>query len=95
MISVDVDLAQSTLAALLDRVEAGEEFALTRHGRIVAALVPPVQPVASRTSAAYEAADAMAARLEQARDEPLASPSLEAGRAEELGNAIRADRSHR
>ena len=32
--------AKNKLAALLDRVEAGEEIIITRHGRAVARLIP-------------------------------------------------------
>lgn len=34
--------AKNKLGALLDRVEAGEEIVITRHGRAVARLVPNV-----------------------------------------------------
>jgi prevent-host-death family protein len=33
--------AKNRLGQLLDRVEAGEEVIITRHGRVVAKLVPP------------------------------------------------------
>jgi prevent-host-death family protein len=33
--------AKTHLAALLDRVEKGEQITITRHGRAVAMLVPP------------------------------------------------------
>lgn len=33
--------AKSRLGQLLDRVEAGEEIAITRRGKVVARLVPP------------------------------------------------------
>ena len=34
--------AKTHLSALLERVERGEEIVITRHGRPVARLVPPV-----------------------------------------------------
>jgi prevent-host-death family protein len=37
--------AKNKLAALLDRVEEGEEIVITRHGRAVARLVPNIEPV--------------------------------------------------
>jgi len=37
--------AKNKLAALLDRVEGGEEIVITRHGRAVARLVPNVGDV--------------------------------------------------
>ncbi len=33
--------AKTHFAALLNRVEKGEHIAITRHGRVVAVLVPP------------------------------------------------------
>ena len=38
---VTVSTAKAQLLALIDAVEQGEEFELTRHGRTVARLVPP------------------------------------------------------
>ncbi|MET0771599.1 MAG: type II toxin-antitoxin system prevent-host-death family antitoxin [Candidatus Limnocylindrales bacterium] len=37
---VTVSTAKARLLALIDAVEQGEEFELTRHGRVVARLVP-------------------------------------------------------
>jgi prevent-host-death family protein len=37
--------AKNKLAALLDRVERGEEIVITRHGRAVARLVPNVASI--------------------------------------------------
>jgi prevent-host-death family protein len=47
--------AENKLGQLLDWVEAGEEVVITRHGRIVARLVPPrpaVDPEQARIAAA-------------------------------------------
>lgn len=44
--------AKNTLGALLDRVEAGEEVRITRHGRPVARLVPDVKPDIARAQEA-------------------------------------------
>jgi prevent-host-death family protein len=49
--------AQNTLEALLDRVERGEEIAITRHGKPVARLI------ASGTTVDGERAKAAAARV--------------------------------
>jgi prevent-host-death family protein len=35
--------ARTHLARVLDEVERGESFAITKHGRIVAHLVPPIR----------------------------------------------------
>jgi len=40
MQEIDAFEAKNKLAALLDRVETGEEIVITRHGRAVARLVP-------------------------------------------------------
>ncbi len=37
---IDVDRAKTHLSRLIDRAAAGEEVAITRHGRPVAKLVP-------------------------------------------------------
>jgi len=47
--------AKNTLSLLLDRVEAGEEIVITRRGRPVARLVPPLaaqNPERARRAAA-------------------------------------------
>jgi prevent-host-death family protein len=45
--SVSVVEAKSRFSALLAEVEAGEEVAVTRHGKVVARLVPERQGVAA------------------------------------------------
>ena len=47
--------AKNKLGQLLDWVEAGEEVVITRHGKIVARLVPP-RPAADREQALNAAA---------------------------------------
>ncbi|QFY88184.1 type II toxin-antitoxin system prevent-host-death family antitoxin [Magnetovirga frankeli] len=44
---VQIAEAKATLSALLARVEAGETVAITRHGRVVARLVPDEARMAS------------------------------------------------
>lgn len=44
MVEVGVHEAKTQLSKLLARVESGEEIAITNRGRVVARLVPPVQP---------------------------------------------------
>jgi prevent-host-death family protein len=47
--------AKNKLAALLDRVERGEEIVITRHGKAVARLVPNVAAIdQSQVQAAIE-----------------------------------------
>ena len=45
MITVGAFEAKTKLSALLDRVEAGEEVVITRHGKPVARLVAEAKPV--------------------------------------------------
>jgi prevent-host-death family protein len=45
--SITVVEAKSRFSALLAEVEAGEEIAVTRHGKVVARLVPDRQRVAA------------------------------------------------
>jgi prevent-host-death family protein len=44
VVSVDVAQAQAHLSELLDKVEAGEEMIITRHGRAIAHLRPATRP---------------------------------------------------
>ena len=95
MTTVSATTARQTLPAQLDRVEAGEEVEITRHGRVVAVLVSPQMLRARRATKAWERADHIKALLDQARTEPLRAPALTPDWAEELIEAIRADRSGR
>lgn len=54
--------AKNKLAALLDRVEGGEEIVITRHGRAVARLVPHIGGV--DRSQARAAAERIRARTQ-------------------------------
>ena len=44
MVTVSVAQAKARLSALLDKVEAGEQVVITRHGRPVANLSAAVRP---------------------------------------------------
>ena len=57
--------AKTHLAELLRRVEAGERISITRHGRVVAQLVPPLGRADTSTS------DAVAGLLEFGNDHEL------------------------
>jgi prevent-host-death family protein len=46
--TVTATQAKATILALLDDVMAGEEIEITRHGRVVARLVPALGPAALR-----------------------------------------------
>lgn len=55
MITVGAFEAKTTLSALLDRVAAGEEVLITKHGRAVARIVPAVGVDRVRARVAIEA----------------------------------------
>jgi len=85
--------ARTGLPALLDRVEAGEEITITRHGRPVAVLVRPDALRGRRAEAAFKAAAAVREGLDRARVMPLSdAPGLPPGRADELVAQLRSDR---
>lgn len=95
MATVTVSAARQTLPAQLDLVEAGEEVAITRHGRVVAVLISPEKLAHRRAAQAYEQADRIDDLLTRARSEPLRKGSLSSDRAEELVFEVRASRSAR
>ncbi len=95
MSTINVSTARQTLPAQLDRVEGGEEVAITRHGRVVAVLVRPDALRARRAPEAWSRADHIGSRLESARREPRRPPALSPERAEELVEAVRVERSTR
>jgi prevent-host-death family protein len=88
--------ARAGLAALLDWVEAGEEVAITRHGKVVAVVVRPEALRSRRVEEAMAASVVVGDRIAEARTKPLIlNPGISEARAEELIAAIRADRDAR
>jgi len=94
MATISASAARQTLPAQLDRVEAGEEVAITRHGRVVALLVSPESHRRRRAASAWAEADRLGDQLVAARA-ALIPARLDADRAEELIATIRADRDAR
>ncbi len=92
---INVSEARQTLPAQLDRVVAGEEVAITRHGRVVAVLVRPDVLTARRASAAWNRSADVAALLETARTQPARTAVIDDERTEQLAEAARASRSER
>jgi len=45
MLEVNVREARQSLSRLLDQVEAGHEVQITRHGKVVARLIPETSPL--------------------------------------------------
>lgn len=93
MASLSISTARANLPALVDRVGAGEEIVLTRHGRPVAVLV---SPDALRTRRATDALAAAGRLADLRRTLPTGHRSNTAGltpaRADELAAAVRAGR---
>ena len=88
-----VSEARASLPQLVERVQAGEEVTLTRHGRPVAVLVRPDTLRSRRADAALATAEGLRVLLEEGRRSPLYEARLTPDRAEELLTEVRAGRS--
>ncbi len=93
MTTVTASVARQTLPAQLDRVEAGEQIAITRHGRVVAVLVSPEDLKQGRAAEVWRRAYELQARLEGLRGEEFQPAAISLERAEQLVEAIREGRS--
>ena len=79
MVTVNLAQAKAHLSELLDKVEAGEQVVITRHGRAVAHMLSatrPKEPLALDDLAAFRATMPRLRRpsaemLREARDEEL------------------------
>jgi prevent-host-death family protein len=92
--SLTVSEARAALPQLLDRVSAGEEVTITRHGRPAAVLVRPDTLRARRADETLAVAEVVRDALEKGRRFPLsARPGLSQERADALIEEIRAARS--
>lgn len=92
--SLTVSEARAVLPQLLDRVAAGEEVTITRHGKPAAVLVRPDSLRARRADEALAAARRIGDALEEGRRSPLsARPTLRRDRADALIEDIRTGRS--
>lgn len=94
-LTMTVTEARTSLPAVLDRVERGEEVTITRHGRPVAVVVAPELLRVRRADDAFAAAERLRVRMEDARLRPLSPPVLTAEFAEELIAEIHAGRADR
>jgi prevent-host-death family protein len=91
-----VSEARAALPRVLDRVGAGEEVTITRHGKPVAVIVRPESLRARRAEEALAVATSVGGILEKGRTERLrARPRLTQERAAELAAEVRAGRSSR
>ena len=92
--SVTATEARASLPQLLDRVLAGEEVTITRHGRTVAVMVRPDALRVRRADRALADAEAVRDLLDRGRKGPLPpAGELAPDRAEELVSEVRAGRS--
>lgn len=88
--------ARAALPHLLDRVEAGDEVTITRHGQPVAVLIRLDALRVRRADEALAAAARIREALADARRRPLlGSGGLSNARAEELVADVEAGRSRR
>lgn len=94
--TMTVSAARAALPRILERVAAGEEIQLTRHGAVVAVIVGPDALRWRRAGDAFAAATSIGAVLDRGRSENLAaSPAMSRERAELLVSEIRAERESR
>ena len=96
MSTVSVSQARATLPELLDRVSAGEEVTITRHGVAVAVVMRPDAVRSRRADRALADAEHLRQLVEQSRAASLSdAPSITAERAERLVGEVRAGRRDR
>lgn len=94
MSTISASTARQTLPAQLDRVEAGDEVSISRHGRVVAVLVSPDRLRSHRAADAWSEADALHTRILRSRSRPL-DPTIDVARADALARGVGADRADR
>lgn len=94
MTSVSVTEARATLPDLLDRVGAGEEISLTRHGRVVAVVIHPDALATRRTDALFAQVDELRAMV-SAAPRPGVQFTLTPEQADALVAEVLADRHAR
>jgi len=95
MTTLTITAARAELPRLVDRVQAGQEVTLTRHGEPVAVIVRPDIIRRYRRADVWTEADTLESRLESSWHRPLTDGSLSPSRADELVAAIRAERDER
>ena len=96
MSTMSVSEARAALPWLLDRVLAGEEVTITRHGQAVAVVVRPDAIRVRRADRALGDAERLRDMFDRARATPLSDrPTLSAERAHELVAHVAAGRSAR
>jgi len=89
MTRLSVSETRARLPEVLDRVAEGDEVTITRHGRPVAVVVRPDALRTRRAEATIRQARQVSDLLAAAGQQPLASASLSAERADELVRTVR------
>jgi prevent-host-death family protein len=93
---ISVSDARANLPGLVDRVQAGEEVTLTRHGVPVAVLVHPAALATRRAAGTFQVASRLGRLLDEARVQPLgATTSVDTETADRWVAEVRRDRRGR
>lgn len=96
MSTVSVSQARATLPELLDRVVAGEEVTITRHGVPLAVVVRPDTVRIRRADRALADAERLRELVDEARATRLSDmPAITADRADDLVREVAASRRAR
>ena len=96
MATMSVSEARAALPEILDRVLAGEEVTITRHGRAVAVVVRPDAIRVRRADRALADAERLRSLLDRGRIARLSdAPAVSIERAEQLVAEVAATRSAR
>jgi antitoxin (DNA-binding transcriptional repressor) of toxin-antitoxin stability system len=96
MATMSASQARAALPEILDRVLAGEEVTITRHGEPVAVVLRPDAVRVRRADRALADAERLRTLLQRGRSGHLEdAPPVSAGRAEELVAAVGSARAAR
>jgi antitoxin (DNA-binding transcriptional repressor) of toxin-antitoxin stability system len=96
MTAMSVSEARASLPQILDRVLAGEEVTITRHGEAVAVVVRPDTVRVRRADRALADAERLRDLLDRGRETRLAdAPGITVEQAEQLVAKVTAARSTR
>jgi prevent-host-death family protein len=92
MLIYNVTDARANLPEILDRVAAGDEVTVTRHGLAVAVIVRPDALRTRRSAQTLAEGEQLSQVLVGMKDQPRPDGSLSNDRVEELVAAVRAER---
>ena len=96
MTTMSASQARAALPEILDRVIAGEEVTITRHGEPVAVVVRPDAIRVRRADRALADAERLRELLDRGRAAPLdRAPTLTEVRADQLVDEVRSSRHGR